>query len=126
MRSLVLVLLIGGCAREASGPTYAQAKPPGPSASPLGEWVQGDDGTLGWRTATRGAPQLFASVSDRIAKRCTIESRNDMETRANCSGVPVMARHDKTNLYRVCASGTVASQCVATWNAMDSTPPSAP
>src|SRR5438132_108282 len=98
-------------AHEATfGQTGTENNPPVPSSPELGEWVQGSDGSMGWRTATHAARAMFDRVSDSIAQVCTIESRSDIETRANCTGVHVLVRHDGTNLYRVCEKGTEPAQ----------------
>jgi hypothetical protein len=116
MRRWVVFLLLLGCNRAAQQQMIA-ANQPQPSTS-LGEWVEGNDGTIGWRTATKGARAMFQRVSESVAKQCTVEAKGEAETRATCNGITVFVRHDATDLYRVCAKGTAPDQCQSAWSSI--------
>jgi hypothetical protein len=130
MRSAVFSLLCASC-RVGTGVTYdtqtggrshtyeqsgTQRRPPAAEQPRVGEWVKGSDGSFGWRTATHAARAMFERVSDGVAKQCTVESRNQLETRADCNGVRIIVRRDDTNLYRrVCDSAVDVAHCITTW-----------
>ncbi len=119
---VLLALALAGCFveeppedRSWRGYTTASSE----HALPLGEWVEGTDGTFGWRSGEGDADGIFQLATEKaVNHRCRIDVFMENEMRGVCQGVRILVRHDTTHVYRLCEPGTEVPECVATWGAI--------
>lgn len=79
--------------------------------------VTGSDGTFGWRTPTPTPDNELRRLNENLVRaQCRLQSTVPNETIAQCGSVTTVVRIDSANAYKLCAQGTAAEVCSATWS----------
>jgi len=79
--------------------------------------VTGSDGTFGWRSPASMPDNELRRLNENLVRaQCQIQSTIPNETIAQCGAVTVVARIDSASAYKLCAQGTDANACSATWS----------
>lgn len=100
-----------------SGVVYNAPQPRVVVAAQSSNAVTGSDGTFGWRSPASMPDNELRRLNENLVRaQCHLQSTVPNETIAQCGTVTVVARIDSASAYKLCAQGTDANVCSATWS----------